>query len=49
MFEKNEQGKQLADIYDRGFKTLYKNGRIKSLAKQYQIPNYSLYYPEIDR
>ena len=49
LFTKNQRGKTLADLYDKGIVILYKNGRLKMLGKKYQIPEYSVYYPEIEQ
>lgn len=48
MFQKNNQGQELAKQYDEGIVKLYELGRPQALAKQYHIPDFSVYFPEIE-
>jgi ABC-type amino acid transport substrate-binding protein len=48
MFQKNEAGQALADIYDRGIVTLYQEGQPQALAQKHHIPDFSVYFPEIE-
>lgn len=48
MFQKNEAGQALADIYDRGIIKLYQERQPQILAQKYHIPDFSVYFPEIE-
>ena len=47
VFQKNQRGDKLKKVYEKGIRTLYKNGRLKALLDHYQLEPIYYYYPEI--
>jgi len=47
-FSKTPKGKRLAEIYDKRFPIIYKDGRLEALFKKYQIPYVDPYSPSFE-
>jgi ABC-type amino acid transport substrate-binding protein len=39
LLQKNTQGQQLADLFDRGLEKIFANGTLERLIKEYKVAN----------